>query len=124
VDRDKLVELAEVMRPELPELAPDAVPELDVLLDRLKSGEPVDDDVFELLTRTGPLRRRVNHLLPAEEDVAKGGAGYNYQEMPGHGEPVAAAMYICPEGDYRYPVLEVGEQVPPCPKHNIPLIPC
>jgi hypothetical protein len=122
VDRDELVELAETIRPELPMLAPDAVGQLDRLLDQLRSGEPVNDDVFELLTSTAPLRQRVNEILPADEDVEKGGANYGFQEMPGHGEPVGATIYGCPHGDYRYPVLEVGEPIPVCPSHKVPLV--
>jgi hypothetical protein len=124
VDRDELVELAEAIRPDLPVLAPDTVGELDRLLDQLRSGEPVNDDVLELLTSTAPLRRRVNELLPTVEDVEKGGAGYGFQEMPGHGEPVSATIYVCPHGDYRYPVLEVGEPIPLCPNHKVPLDAC
>jgi hypothetical protein len=124
VDRHELVELADAIRPELPQLAPTAVAKLAVLLDRLRSGEPVDDDIFELLTSTASLRERVNALLPAEADVDKGETGHDLQELPGHGEPVAAVMYACSEGDYTYPVLEVGEPIPLCPNHNVPLVAC
>lgn len=124
MDRDELLELAEAIRPDLPALAPDTADQLDELLDQLRFGEPVNDDVLELLTSTAPLRRRVNELLPSEADAEKGGADYGFQEMPGHGEPVAATSYVCPHGDYRYPVLEVGEPIPVCPNHKVPLHAC
>ena len=124
MDRDELVQLAEAVRPDLPVLAPEAVDNLDRLLDQLRSGEPVNDDVLELLTSTAPLRRRINELLPAEDDVEKGGGDYGFQEMPGHGEPVATTFVVCPHGDYGYPVLGVGEPIPLCPNHNVPLDAC
>jgi hypothetical protein len=121
MDREELVRLAETLRSEL---AADAVPELDALVVRLRSGEPVDDEVYEVLTSTKPLRQRMNELVPANEDEDKGVAGRAFQELPGHGEPVAAITYACPEGDYSYPALEVGEPIPLCPTHNVRLEPC
>jgi hypothetical protein len=124
MDNEELVELAEAIRPDMATLAPEAADELNTLVQRLRAGEPVEDDMVELLTSTAALRRRVNELRPIDDDVEKGGAGYVFQEMPGHGEPVAATEYACPHGDYRYPVLEVGEPIPLCPNHKVPLVAC
>jgi hypothetical protein len=48
-----------------------------------------------------------------------------YAQLLGDGEPVSFDQYICPQGDYRWPVLGVDDPVPPpqeCPVHHIPLV--
>lgn len=123
MDRSELLDAARTIRGELPELVPDAslAARLDDLIAQMETGEPVDDDLFETLTGHDPLRQRLDELLP-DEDPDKGWAGPAYQELPGYGEPVDAQYFVCPYGDYRYPVLEVGELVPPCPVHRVPLV--
>jgi hypothetical protein len=125
MNQPDLLHCARTIDAELPDLLPgpgDAPvrARLHGLVARLAAGEPVDDELFEALTDHEAVRRRLDELLPAEQD--KGGPGSGFQELPGHGEPVDAVYFVCPHGDYRYPVLEVGEYVPPCPAHHLALV--
>lgn len=124
MDREEILAVAEQMLAETPTLVPAAEePEVTAgladLVGRLRSGEHVEDELVIALTGSEPLRRRFDELLPSD-DVDK---DVGYEELPGHGEPVDATYWVCPRGDYRYPVLEVGEPVPPCPTHHLALIP-
>jgi hypothetical protein len=98
---------------------------LDRLIDRLAAGADVadaEDELIELLTAEEPLRRRLDELLPDDQGEKDWAGPTGYQELPGPGDPVDAVFYACPEGDYRYPVMEVGEVVPQCPVHGLPLV--
>jgi hypothetical protein len=111
-------EVAEQIRGELPELlgadAPSVVRELDACLDR---GD--EDDLLALLTRHERTRERMDELLP--EQLAAGERGFS--QLPGHTpEPPPGTIYRCPRGDYEWPAFEVGEEIPECPQHHIPLI--
>lgn len=123
MDQPDLLRVARTIEGELPELLPDPgdAPlraRLRGLVAGLAADEAVDDELFEALTGHEVLRRRLDELLP-DDEVDKVGA---YQDLPGHGEPVDAVYFVCPEGDYRYPVLEIGEYVPPCPVHQRELV--
>ena len=126
MDQPELLPAARTIEAELPGLLPEPADaplraRLHSLVARLAAGEPVDDELFEALTGHEAVRRRLDELLPDEEDD-KAGPGGGFQELPGHGEPVDAVYFVCPHGDYRYPVLEVGEYVPPCPVHHLALV--
>lgn len=131
MEEQDLLSLVEMIRPEIPRLldartAAPTLSALDALVDRLRAGEPRGDDIFELLTDHDALRRRVDQLLGSDSDAAKNvdlSGIPAYAELPGHGEVVAAAVFVCPHGDYRFPVLEVGEAVPDCPVHAVALVP-
>jgi len=134
MEEQDVLSLVETIRPEIPRLlgaqtAASTLADLDPLVERLRTGEPLGDEIFELLTGHDALRRRVDQLLAPELDAVKhiDVAGLTgspaYTELPGHGEVVAAAVFVCPHGDYRFPVLEVGETVPDCPVHAVPLVP-
>jgi len=121
-----LLRAARTIGGELPTLLPDQRDaalrdRLQSLVARFAAAEPVEDELFEALTGHEALRRRLDELLP-DEEADKSWAGGGYQELPGHGEPVDAVYFVCPHGDYRYPVLEVGEYVPPCPVHQLALV--
>ena len=124
MDQPDLLRAARTIEGELPELLPDPAdaPVRDrvrSLVARLAAGADVGDELFEALTGPEALRRRLDQLLPDEQGEKAGGG---YQELPGHGEPVDAVYFVCPQRDYRYPVLEVGEYVPPCPVHHLALV--
>jgi hypothetical protein len=60
----------------------------------------------------GPERRTYEGLLA-------------YEGLLGPGEPVAFDQYVCPWGDYRWPILGVDDPGPPlqeCPYHHFPLV--
>jgi hypothetical protein len=124
MDRAELIAAAEQVLAEAPGLlpagtAPEVSAQLADLVSRARSGEPVEDELILVVTGQDRLRERFDELLPAD-DVAKEGGGY--EELPGYGEPVDVTYFACPQGDYCYPVLEVGEAVPLCPVHRVPLV--
>jgi hypothetical protein len=48
-----------------------------------------------------------------------------YESLPGLGEPVPFDQYVCPRGDFRWPILGVDDPIPPpqeCPVHHLPLV--
>lgn len=48
-----------------------------------------------------------------------------YEPLPGYGELVPFDQYICPRGDYRWPILGIDDPVVPpqeCPVHHLRLV--
>lgn len=126
MERVELLVAARTIRVELSQLLPNPweallAARVEGLIDAMEDGLPVDDELLETLTGHEALRRRLDALLP-DDETDKSWAGPPYQELPGHGGPVDAVYLVCPKGDYRYPVLEVGEVVPPCPVHRMQLV--
>jgi hypothetical protein len=77
-----------------------------------------------------------DYILQPHAPVFGGGGGperRTYEPLPGAyeplltplGEPVSFDQYVCPRGDYRWPVLDLDDPVPPpqeCPVHHLLLI--
>jgi hypothetical protein len=84
-------------------------PALDRLLARAEAGQDVADGIVELLAADARTRDELHRRL-ARTDIRGVGGG-----LPGRPDPGEAIWYECPEGDYRYPVFELGEPVPACP---------
>ncbi|WP_067449836.1 hypothetical protein [Actinomadura macra] len=119
MEDDELLTVAGALRPEVPALAgAETAARFDALLAALRRGEPTGDDLFELLTGDAALRERLNAVSPVPSEGAR---AFAYLDLPGPGEVTAATMYACPHGDYRYPAQEIGEAVPICPNHQLPL---
>ncbi len=82
------------------------------LLRQADRGESVGDDVLEVLVADARVREVAADRLDERDTLL---AGY-----PGGppGEPIVTAplTYGCGQCDYRYPVFEVGEPVPGCPR--------
>ncbi|QXJ23348.1 hypothetical protein AGRA3207_004490 [Actinomadura graeca] len=119
MEDDELLAVAEAVRPEVSTLAgAGTAARFEALLASLRRGEPAGDDLFELLTGDTALRERLNSLSPPPPE---GVHAFAYLDLPKHEEVTAATMYACPHRDYRYPAQEIGEAVPLCPKHHLPL---
>lgn len=48
-----------------------------------------------------------------------------YEPLPGQGQPLTAAKYVCPEPgcNYTWSRRSVGQPIPECPNHRVPLVP-
>ncbi|MFF9410771.1 hypothetical protein ACF1B0_35410 [Streptomyces anandii] len=119
---EHIIEAARVLRaaPDRPQ-GPDPA-ELDALLRRADTGEPVADEILTLLAADPATREELSRLLPQEPDTSRAVDAPPYSGLPGHGEPSEEIIYRCPRCGYEYPVFEVGEPVPEhCPRGHGPL---
>jgi hypothetical protein len=128
INDDRILDAARAIRPYLPRLvgprADDVERDLAQLLNRASGGEVVDHEILAYLERDPATHEWTAAFLERghPSDVAimreKG-----LQELPGHGEVVAAARYSCPGGDYLWYRRTVGQEVPRCPTHQLLLEP-
>lgn len=91
---------------------------LEPLLERAAAGQPVADEVLEVLTADDDTRQRVADLLAdADDDGVRSG----FSGLPGlpHGSP--APIFACRTCDYSWPAFEVGEPARDCPRGHGPL---
>jgi hypothetical protein len=113
VSDDQLVAAARALRDEKPDLLAEVGNQVGLALDRLlaraDAGQDVSDDIVDLLTADARTRSELQNRL-ARADVRGVGS-----DLPGRPDPAGAIWYECPQGDYRYPVFELGEPVPDCP---------
>ncbi|MEH1925121.1 hypothetical protein [Nostoc sp.] len=119
---EDILEGSRSIRPLLPEiLGDDAVQvdrQLSELLAQAKAGEPVHEQILEMLKIYPDTRNWIAEFL-SKKQVSKG-----FEELPGKGQPISASKYRCPEGDdYTWYRRVVGAKIPNCPTHNVPLIP-
>jgi len=126
---DDIVDVARTIRPYLSELVgaeADAYDrELADLLAEARDGRDVGDQLTAVLTRSAAVHawaarvlENERHLPPEIQQITERG----YQPLPGLGEPVDAARYECPHGDYVWYRISVGFPVPTCPTHRLLLV--
>jgi hypothetical protein len=119
MSEEALVTAARELRDDKPELlaavGSQVGPALDRLLFRADAGQNVSDEIVELLAADARTRDELQRRL-ARTDV-RGAGG----DLPGRPDPADAIWYECAQGDYRYPVFELGEPVPNCPNGHGPL---
>lgn len=116
-----MLDAAHAIRPHLPDLVGEDAEEVDDQLQRLlarsESGETVKIAILRVLSQRDATRQWANELLKVPE------RDRSYEGMHGKVQMVAVPKYVCPEGDgppwYRF---SIGDQVPLCPSHRIPLI--
>jgi hypothetical protein len=95
---------------------------LSDLLNAGAAGADVDDDLREV-ARADPRTRVYVELFlrsgspPDPEDVEVRGIS----PLPGDPTPVPLAKHRCPMGDYDWYRRAVGQPVPSCPTHHVPL---
>jgi CHAT domain len=118
---------ARAIRPYLPRLVgADAVTvdrEITALLVNARDGSDVEEALLTLLRRYPATHSWtaafMQHGHPPEiDDPITKNSG-----LPGMLSPVSARKYGCPEGDYDWWRSRVGDQVPTCPSHSLPLQP-
>jgi hypothetical protein len=121
---EDVVAAARVIRQRLPNVVGDASSELagvlDALLRRADHGERVVDDIFETLASDDRTRRELQVLLRLDDDRLRQGYPGG---PPGQSWPTSTLVYGCTRCDYRYPVFEIGEPVPDCPRGHGSLTP-
>ncbi len=86
-------------------------------LDRADSGDDVADEIVDLLAGDPRTRAALSERLQALDNAR----GADDGELPGRADPSDAIWYACPTCGYRYPVFELGEDVPSCPNGHGPL---
>jgi hypothetical protein len=123
VRENAIVEAARRLRPDLvrvvgAETAADLAPTLDQLLERADRGANVGDEIIDLLVADARTREELRRRLRQEDDVVRGA----WQDLPGHGAPTTIMLYECNVCDFTYPVFEVGEPVPDCPRGHGALV--
>jgi hypothetical protein len=112
---EALVAAARGLRDEKPELLAQLGPALERLLARADAGDDVADAIVDLLAADARTRDELQRRLARTDVRGVGG------DLPGRPDPTSAIWYECVQGDYRYPVFELGEPVPDCPNGHGPL---
>lgn len=116
---EALVAAARDLRDEKPELLAEVGskvgPELERLLVRADAGQDVADEIVDLLAADARTRDELQRRLARTDLRGAGG------DLPGRSDPAGAIWYECAQGDYRYPVFELGEPIPNCPHGHGPL---
>lgn len=121
---DPVLELARSIRAYLPELVGEDSAVLDATLARLLAESRHDDVGPAILTE---LRRRpathdwASRFLETGEPPVPQAGEKGLSPLPGGGEVVRASRFVCPEGDYAWYRRGIGEGVPACPTHGVPL---
>lgn len=116
-----MLDAAQAIRPHLPDLVGQEAERVDRELQRLltqaQTGATVKIDILRLLSQRDATRRWANDLLKVPQQDR------SYERPPGKVQQVTVPKYVCPKGDgrpwYRF---SVGDQVPICSKHHIPLV--
>lgn len=123
----EIFEAARAIRPYLPDLVGERAEatdhELAALLADVES-QGTDERILVLLeaeraTREWAAAFFTNRCPPDIAEITERAFG----ELPGHGEPVAATKFECPQGDYVWYRRAVGQAVPACPTHDVTLKP-
>jgi hypothetical protein len=89
---------------------------LDDLLAAASAGQDVDDQLWQLLVVYEPTRQRLNQLLPEVEEER------GFEPFPGERDAIEADRFVCPRGDYEWPVFDSDDPVlERCPNHGLAL---
>lgn len=117
----RIRQAADAIRPELPDLLGEQAPLVDAQLAELSAaadrGELVEPEILATLSRYDATRNRLRELLGPDWALTE-----KLAAPAGPGSPVTAPRFSCPLGDYTWSRREVGEPVPQCPTHNLPLM--
>lgn len=123
--REILLEAARAIRPYLTELLdPQVAADIDSLLaQQLAAADKTnaEDAIRRTLLSQRPTAdwwaAFLEHGVPPEVLPAM----IRLNELPGDGQNVAAARYICPYSDFVWYRISVGVAVPSCPTHGLRL---
>jgi hypothetical protein len=121
LSRAGIFEAARAIRRFLEVLIPERSGAVDAeLVAILTQGETEGGELLllEVFQRHKAMREWVAGFLRAGRDASRG-----FAMPPGDPGFIAAERYACPEGDYSWYLSAVGEVVPPCPTHRVPLVP-
>jgi hypothetical protein len=126
---DPIVDAARMLRPYLPALVGDDASAVDENLARLIADALHGGDVAEQIVRqlSGRMELRdwmaqaLEHDPPQPPGLASA-VERDYSGLPGRGEPLPAARFICPYGDFVWYRRAVGERIRDCSTHHVPLV--
>ena len=81
------------------------------------------DQIYELFGRDEQARRRLHELVPQVPDEPR----FSYEGLAGDSQfsDDGINRYVCPLGDYSWPVLDVDDPTPQpaaCPNDGTPLV--
>ncbi len=122
---EDVLEAARTIRPLLADLLEDEQQaqaldaQLARLLEQARAGEPVANRILDLLSKETATREWLRRFLKGEGQLT----GKGFEPLPGPAAPVPAPKFVCPQGDYVWHRHSVGQPVPRCPTHNLPLVP-
>lgn len=88
------------------------------LLARAERGEKVDNFLIDELRQDRRIRQWLRQALGLSKDVVMA-----FDPLPGDIGRVSAPVYVCPHGDFEWEIRRVGQPIPPCPVHDVPLMP-
>ncbi|MBN8564857.1 MAG: hypothetical protein J0L70_30450 [Leptolyngbya sp. UWPOB_LEPTO1] len=115
---ERIRQIAQAIQPQLPELLPaDIAADLDfqltALLKQANAGQPVEQQILDLLYRQEALRSQL------QLETAK-----QFNPIPSNSAPIpTTTTFRCPHCDYTDTVPQVGMIPEPCSDHpNVPLI--
>jgi hypothetical protein len=101
-------------------LPSEAQNDIQIILKRGYQGEKVDNDVLRIVSRDEGAREWMAQALYLEVNTR------GYVALPGELTPIPArSLWRCPEEGcgFAWRVLRKGRPVPPCPIHDVPLVP-
>ncbi len=115
--------------------AAEVAPKLAQLINEVEAGQTLDLDLWEFLTEYDATDRRMTELL--KETQSEDTIHYNpmgeisheyirlgdvsYSPPPGIRRPSSLQKYTCPQCDYTWERRHIGEDIPECPEHKVPL---
>jgi hypothetical protein len=122
VTEDELRRTVQELRTALPDITESAEEraELEVVLDRAlaDTGAEPAGELRAALEFNTVTRRWVREHVARPDGVRDiGGAG-----LPGLGTGITGELFVCPHDDFDFVRESVGQVVPLCPAHDIPLI--
>ncbi len=120
---EDILEAARAIRPYLPELlTAEQAKAIDHQLTQLLTQQDqtkVDNLILDILCSQEPTRQWIDEFLELKLPPT---LEKSYQPIPGNLTPVSSvAKYTCPFGDYVWYQRQVGEPIPNCPTHEVPL---
>jgi hypothetical protein len=119
---DDIVDVAKKIRPFLEELVEDEAPEYDRIIAGLiadsRGGRDVTAPLTEVLTGSDATHAWVARVLENGRRLPPRVLDRGFQQLPGYGEVIDAERFECPDGDYVWYRMSVGDKVPSCPTHD------
>ncbi|MBA9005003.1 hypothetical protein [Thermomonospora cellulosilytica] len=124
MNEDEIVSAAHMMRLLLPELVGDDAQEvgreLDDLLARAHSGEPVKEPLLRLVFRYEGTRTWMEDVLNSPRGTAR---PRKIEVLPGDRDTGSGTLYVCPKCGEEWERDDVLEPVPRCAKDGVDFIP-
>lgn len=119
---DDIVDVAKKIRPFLPDLVGDDAPEYDRVIAGLiadsRDGRDVTAQLSEVLTRSAATHAWAARVLEDDRRLPPRVLERGFQPLPGYGEVIDAERFECPDGDYVWYRMSVGDTVPSCTTHH------